>query len=418
MRAVPFRGSLTAIIGLSVVVAVSAAHAQSKNSSEWIGIRVMPKHGAVAVAGNTAVDTKDWALPYRVQAVSGDSLFVGDTTKGWMKRDQLLTLGEAPAYYSSLIDRGNYKIEAYHRRAVTWAETGQLDLAIADLTELIRLDPTDARYTDRGNLWADKKEYDRAIADYDQAIRLDPNATAYNNRAGVWRAKGEDDKASADYNEAIRLDPTFAMAYNNRGHMLYTVGEYDKAIADYDQAIRLDPNKAIELNNRALARCAKRQYDKALSDYEQAIRLDPYCAAAYNNRAFAWYRKKEYAKAVADFGEAMRLDPNHASIFQYAARSEAFLLAACPDENIRDADKAIKSADASLGCNPSDAYAQNAKACALALRREFDAAISLEEEALKDAAFRADDHISGGGYSQERMDAWKQKRQWFFTPTN
>ena len=65
----------------------------------------MPKFDAVAMAGNKTVDTKDWALPYRVQAVKGDSLYVGDQTKGWINRNQLLTLDETPAYYAVLIKR-------------------------------------------------------------------------------------------------------------------------------------------------------------------------------------------------------------------------------------------------------------------------------------------------------------------------
>lgn len=50
------------------------------------------------------------------------------------------------------------------------------------------------------------RDLDRAIADFSQAIRLDPTlADAFARRAGAWGGKGQWDRALADYEEAIRL---------------------------------------------------------------------------------------------------------------------------------------------------------------------------------------------------------------------
>ena len=69
-------------------------------------------------------------------------------------------------------------------------------------------------YDDRGGVWVEKGELDKAIADFDEAIRLDPrSARAYANRGVVWRKKSELDKALADFNEAIRLDPRTPSVY-------------------------------------------------------------------------------------------------------------------------------------------------------------------------------------------------------------
>src|SRR4051794_21558198 len=63
-------------------------------------------------------------------------------------------------------------------------------------------------YFNRGLLWSTKGDSDRAIADFSQVIRLDANIPwAYNNRAALWRAKGDLDRAIADLDQAIRIDP-------------------------------------------------------------------------------------------------------------------------------------------------------------------------------------------------------------------
>ena len=53
---------------------------------------------------------------------------------------------------------------------------------------------------------ADAGDLDGALADINEAIRLDPTLPSpLNNRAVIWRAKGDFDRAVADTTEAIRL---------------------------------------------------------------------------------------------------------------------------------------------------------------------------------------------------------------------
>ncbi len=94
----------------------------------------------------------------------------------------------------------------------------------------------------RGLAYQRKDDLDRAIADYSEAIRLDPKyAEAYYGRGLTYRNKGDVERAIADYNEAIRLDPKLAAAYNNRGNAYRDKDDPDRAIADFNEAIRLAP---------------------------------------------------------------------------------------------------------------------------------------------------------------------------------
>jgi tetratricopeptide (TPR) repeat protein len=63
-------------------------------------------------------------------------------------------------------------------------------------------------YNNRGNARRAKGDLDGAIGDLDQAIRLDTKfAVAYHNRGLARRDKGNLDGAIADYDEATRLNP-------------------------------------------------------------------------------------------------------------------------------------------------------------------------------------------------------------------
>ena len=103
----------------------------------------------------------------------------------------------------------------------------------------------------RGVDYAEKQEWDLALAEYSKAIALNPNyANAYINRGIVYRNQQKWDLALADYNQAIRLNPNDADAYLNRGNVYDEQEKWDLAMADYTEAIKLNPNDAKAYYNR------------------------------------------------------------------------------------------------------------------------------------------------------------------------
>ena len=98
----------------------------------------------------------------------------------------------------------------YARRGGAYQAQGDLDHAIADFNESMRVDPTyPAAYNNRGSAWGTKGDLDRAIADFDQAIRLDPkDPKAYYNRGTAWEMKGSLQEALADFKMHSQLAPS------------------------------------------------------------------------------------------------------------------------------------------------------------------------------------------------------------------
>jgi tetratricopeptide (TPR) repeat protein len=107
--------------------------------------------------------------------------------------------------------RGSARYERY-MGASAWIEQDDLDRAIADFTEAVRLDPKDAMaFYARGLAWNTNGNPDRAMADFTETIRRDPDssiaAAAYYNRGLIWNSKGDRDRAIADLIEAVRITP-------------------------------------------------------------------------------------------------------------------------------------------------------------------------------------------------------------------
>ena len=196
------------------------------------------------------------------------------------------------------------------------------DRAIADFSQVIRLEPNNAHaFRERGVAYADKGDHDSGIMDLSAAIRINPNYTmAYNNRGNAYRRKRDYNLAIADYNQAIRLDPNLARAYMNRGSVYGDMGEHTRAISDRTQAIRLDPQYAPAYSNRGSSYVAIKDYNRAIADFDQAIRLDPNQPIYYINRGAAYFLIQDYPRARADWTIALRLDPNNAALQQHIER--------------------------------------------------------------------------------------------------
>jgi tetratricopeptide (TPR) repeat protein len=417
-----------------------------QSSDSWIGRRVFYKSTAVAKVGDVVVDKyKLLAFPETVEATNGEWLWL---SRAWVRKSDVMSLQQAFDYYIEEVRRNPTSAESWRGRAGCWEEKGEIDNAIKDYDEAIRLDPKAAvSYNNRAVAKSTKGDSDGAIRDYSEAIRLDPKfARAYSNRGAARQGKEDLDGAIRDYDEALRLDPKFATAYHNRGSARHAKKEYARAIVDYDEALRLDSKYASAYIGRGNARRSKKDYagaardydaamrldptdalpyrnrgglksilgnfNGAIRDFDEAIRLNPASAAAHNSRGWAKHNLKDYSGALRDYDEAIRLSPK----FRSPWCNKAFLFATCPDETYRDADKSLALATHVTGIDPESGYAKSAKACALALLKDFEGAIAMQKKALADANYAEDGELDGGVHALDRIDAWRKETLWLAIP--
>ncbi len=319
--------------------------------NDWINKQVVQKSAEfrLKIDEEPVERSGKGAVLYRVERTDGPLLWLKaekERYSGWAKVDEVVPVEQAIAYFTQQIN--DHPREAFY-------------------------------YAMRALVRRDKNELDSALKDSDEAIRLERQSVAYYcGRGAVRLCRKELEKAAADYGEAIRLDPKCVAAYIGRGTAWRSSRKYDKAIADYSEAIWLDPLAITAYHERGLAWQAKKEYDKAKIDYDLEIRLDPESAPAFTSRGFAWKAKGRFDKALADFKEAVELDPKS----HCALGGQALIWASCPEAKYRDGSRAL--AAATRACEVSawkSACCYSALAAACAQVGDYDKAIIWQTKA-------------------------------------
>jgi tetratricopeptide (TPR) repeat protein len=217
----------------------------------------------------------------------------------------------------------------YFLRASSKYDQKDYDGAIADYTEVIKIDPNNAdAYHNRGlaksnklycirreseNAMSCSTDYLGAIADYNKAIYINPrNTIFYSNRADAFRFIRKYQEAINDYTKAIEINPNDSYFYFQRGS---TYGDFlkdkDSAIRDYKiSESKMNPSTSSEYSWRGYIRYKYLQrYQGAISDYTKAVELDPGNATLHRDRALVYVDFKKDLLAIADYTKALYFDP-------------------------------------------------------------------------------------------------------------
>ncbi|MFC0242156.1 tetratricopeptide repeat protein [Rhodopseudomonas telluris] len=114
----------------------------------------------------------------------------------------------------------------------------------------------------RGDALARSGQVDRALVDYDDALRLDPKQPdVLNARGEAWRLKGDRPKALLDFSAALKLQPDHAAARANH-----------KSLAM--ELERLGAQKAVDGKPSFDCRRARRAVEKAICADRDLANLD------------------------------------------------------------------------------------------------------------------------------------------------
>ena len=209
------------------------------------------------------------------------------------------------------------------------------DKAIDTWTELLKSSPDEVEFFyQRSKANFDKGDLDKAIADCDDIIRLSDKyrkGAAYRIRGSAYLGKKDSDKAIADYTNLISIAPDNFRAYFNRGNARLLKQEWKKAIVDYTDAIRLikkEPriSKNVLIGSylqRAFAQLGLRDFRGVIDNFTEAINIsisaNIVIPESYASRGSVYAILSDYRLAAEDFTEAIRLDPYNSEFYRVRA---------------------------------------------------------------------------------------------------
>jgi Flp pilus assembly protein TadD len=163
--------------------------------------------------------------------------------------------------------------------------------------------------------WYLQNQLERAIADLDQAIRLAPaDAASFNNRGAAHLKVGNYTKASTDLREAIRLEPTFPNPYRHLAWLQATCPQPEyrdgaAAVANATRAIELAAGKPVEWFATLAAAHAE------AGNFDEAIKVQTKCQdESTPETAVKWQVQLDLYRANQAFRDQLVRLPAAASV--------------------------------------------------------------------------------------------------------
>lgn len=260
----------------------------------------------------------------------------------------------------------------------------------------------------RGQLKARVGNNEAALADFQQAVRIDAKCwRALHNRGVLLAQAGQFEPAFDDFHKTIELNPGFAKAYANRGALYVLAGELEPALADYQHAAELDPKFAIAQRGCGRVCHMLGRVDEAVEHLSRAIELAPRDANALASRGDLLTDLGEYAAAAHDYEQALAINPKYADAY----RGSAWLLATCPDGEVRNPGVALERAKRAATLDrKGDATTFDTLAAAQASIGDFQAAAESIQKAIELAP------PSERSVYQDRLQLYRQSKPYRIEP--
>jgi tetratricopeptide (TPR) repeat protein len=256
--------------------------------------------------------------------------------------------------------------QAYYDRATAYELSGDFGKAMADYRETVRRIPSYAPASAALGRLDSKGDPQLALAEFGAAIRLDPRSPALRARALLYLALAQPERALPDLDHVIANDGTDAIAWANRGVAKSRLGDFEGAIADCTRAIELAPTVQNRVN-RGNAYATLHRDDEALADFDKALQEESRNLPALFGRANADYATKRLAASLDDYARIIDADP-HSSV-AYFKRGNVHL-------DLKEFGSAFSDYSDSLKIDPDQAVVLlNRSIAAGRLGRRNDAAI-------------------------------------------
>jgi Tfp pilus assembly protein PilF len=207
----------------------------------------------------------------------------------------------------------------------------------------------------RGRLAFASGRYQEAADEFAAAVAADPkSARALVNLGTALGQLGDLDVAIEKYRQALAVDPDQVTAHFNLGSSLVEQEQAADAIPHIEAVLKSAPYDAEAHLLMARALVATGDDWASLEHFRRAAELDPANVDTVTGGAAALVRLRQFARAESVLDAGHRRIPDSGAITFALAR----LLAACPEAEVRDGERALELARTIYTARPNPRHAQ------------------------------------------------------------
>lgn len=254
------------------------------------------------------------------------------------------------------------------------------DPLIVELEELLDSPQT---YESRGIRALNKQQWHEAAALFRKGLDLAPDSAALRHRLGtVMFMMGDAAGAQAQFEQVVRASPDYFLAQYSLGVMLHDKGRHAEAVERFGAALRARP---AYTEARLRLATSLRRLDRAkesLTHYDQVLAENPDHPEARFGRAMALVQLGRYQEARDRLVADVKAFPEQQALFVHGL---ARLLAAAPDEGVRDGDKAIAMVRELLAKQQRTLDLGETMAMALAAATRYEEAARVQRDLIRGA---------------------------------
>lgn len=191
----------------------------------------------------------------------------------------------------------------------------------------------------RGRLAFDARRFSEAMDEFRKAVAANPDSIPARVNLGSTLAQmGNHKEAMDQFREVIRIEPRNTTAHYNLGFLLASGNQHDEAISHLQTVLRLDAGdrEARYLLAQELLRAGRAE--ESLAEFSRVVEADPSNEGALLEEVKLLSRYGKYREAID------RLDKGNALFPQKGrtAATFAYMLASCPDQDLRNGAKALE----------------------------------------------------------------------------
>jgi len=254
-------------------------------------------------------------------------------------------------------------------------EPRPVDPLMAELDDLLQ---SVEAYNVRGGRALAAGNWAAAAENFRKGLLLAPDDLSLRHRLGTALFQmGNTRAAGEQFEQIVRASPGYAKAHFGLGVLMEASGRHTEAIDRFSTALKYEPGYLQARIQLAAVLARSGRLEEALAQYERALETDPAHSEAAFRYAMTLVRLRRYEEARNRLADGMEAQPDQSQFSHALAR----LLAAAPDDRIRDGQRAKMLVGQLLKTQPSIELGET-MAMTLAELGQYDQAAAVQRDMI------------------------------------